>query len=45
MGEPDAVVCALVLCSVDDPDSVLRQLFSMLTPGGELRYGLAEQHG
>jgi protein-L-isoaspartate O-methyltransferase len=34
----DAVVCSLVLCSVDDPDDVLRQLFSMLTPGGELRY-------
>jgi protein-L-isoaspartate O-methyltransferase len=38
-GEPfDAVVCSLVLCSVDDPDAVLRQLFSMLRPGGELRY-------
>lgn len=38
-GEPfDAVVCSLVLCSVDDPDMVLRQLFSMLKPGGELRY-------
>ncbi|AHC26903.1 MULTISPECIES: class I SAM-dependent methyltransferase [Mycobacteriaceae] len=38
-GEPfDAVVCSLVLCSVDDPDGVLRQLFSMLKPGGELRY-------
>ncbi len=34
----DAVVCSLVLCSVDDPDSVLRQLFSSLRPGGELRY-------
>jgi SAM-dependent methyltransferase len=34
----DAVVCSLVLCSVDDPDAVLRQLFSMLRPGGELRY-------
>ncbi|KUI30697.1 phosphatidylethanolamine N-methyltransferase [Mycobacterium sp. IS-1742] len=34
----DAVVCSLVLCSVDDPDSVLRQLFSLLRPGGELRY-------
>src|SRR5262245_25906752 len=32
----DAVVCSLVLCSVDDPDSVLRQLFSRLKPGGEL---------
>jgi SAM-dependent methyltransferase len=38
-GEPlDAVVCSLVLCSVDDPDSVLRQLHSQLRPGGELRY-------
>lgn len=34
----DAVVCSLVLCSVDDPDSVLRQLFSRLQPAGELRY-------
>ncbi len=38
-GEPfDAVVCSLVLCSVEDPDSVLRQLLSSLRPGGELRY-------
>jgi SAM-dependent methyltransferase len=38
-GEPfDAVVCSLVLCSVDDPDTVLRQLFSTLREGGELRY-------
>jgi protein-L-isoaspartate O-methyltransferase len=38
-GEPfDHVVCSLVLCSVGDPDDVLRQLFSMLRPGGELRY-------
>lgn len=34
----DAIVCSLVLCSVADPDSVLRQLFSRLKPGGELRY-------
>lgn len=34
----DAVVCSLVLCSVDDPDDVVRQLYSMLKPGGELRY-------
>ncbi|MCW2560935.1 MAG: methylase involved in ubiquinone/menaquinone biosynthesis [Mycobacterium sp.] len=34
----DAVVCSLVLCSVQDPDGVLRQLFSILRPGGELRY-------
>ncbi len=39
MAEPfDAVVCSLVLCSVDDPDSVLRQLNSVLRPAGELRY-------
>jgi SAM-dependent methyltransferase len=34
----DAVVCSLVLCSVTEPDSVLRQLFSLLRPGGQLRY-------
>jgi SAM-dependent methyltransferase len=34
----DAVVCSLVLCSVDDPDTVLRQLFSLVRPGGELRF-------
>jgi SAM-dependent methyltransferase len=34
----DAVVCSLVLCSIDDPDSVLRQLFSLVRPGGELRF-------
>ena len=34
----DAVVCSLVLCSVAEPDSVLRQLLSLLRPGGELRY-------
>ena len=34
----DAVVCSLVLCSVGDPDDVLRQLFSRLRPGGELRF-------
>lgn len=34
----DAVVCSLVLCSVDDPDAVLRQLNSIVRPGGELRY-------
>ena len=34
----DAVVCSLVLCSVDDPEEVLRQLNSVLKPGGELRY-------
>jgi protein-L-isoaspartate O-methyltransferase len=34
----DAVVCSLVLCSVEQPDSVVRQLFSLLRQGGELRY-------
>ncbi|TXI40733.1 MAG: methyltransferase domain-containing protein [Mycobacterium sp.] len=34
----DAVVCSLVLCSVENPDAVLRQLKSVLRPGGELRY-------
>ena len=34
----DAVVCSLVLCSVADPESVLRELHSLLKPGGELRY-------
>ena len=34
----DAIVCSLVLCSIDDPDVVLRQLLSVLKPGGELRY-------
>ncbi|ORV47394.1 phosphatidylethanolamine N-methyltransferase [Mycolicibacter engbaekii] len=38
-GEPfDAIVCSLVLCSVDRPEDVLRQLFTLLKPGGELRY-------
>ena len=34
----DAVVCSLVLCSVEEPDQVLQQLYSLLRPGGELRY-------
>src|SRR3569833_106010 len=39
VSEPfDAVVCSLVLCSVADPDGVLRQLHSVLKPGGALRY-------
>jgi SAM-dependent methyltransferase len=38
-GDPfDAVVCSLVLCSLENPENVLRQLFSRLRPGGELRY-------
>jgi SAM-dependent methyltransferase len=34
----DAVVCSLVLCSVRDAGDVLRRLYSLLRPGGELRY-------
>jgi SAM-dependent methyltransferase len=34
----DAVVCSLVLCTVEDAESVVQQLFSTLKPGGELRY-------
>jgi len=34
----DAVVCSLVLCSVQDTATVLRNLYSSLRPGGELRY-------
>jgi SAM-dependent methyltransferase len=37
-GPFDAVVCSLVLCSLADPDDVLRQLHSRLRPGGELRF-------
>ena len=34
----DAVVCSMVLCSVRDPEGVLRHLVSLLRPGGQLRY-------
>ncbi len=34
----DAVVCSLVLCTVEDQESVVRQLFFKTKPGGELRY-------
>ncbi|MEZ0342332.1 class I SAM-dependent methyltransferase [Mycobacterium sp. pV006] len=34
----DAVVCSLVLCSVEDPATVVGSLRSMLRPGGQLRY-------
>ncbi|MGB0435658.1 MAG: class I SAM-dependent methyltransferase [Mycobacterium sp.] len=37
-GDFDAVVCSLVLCSVADPEQVVGQLYSLLRPGGELRY-------
>jgi SAM-dependent methyltransferase len=34
----DAVVCSMVLCSVSDPEGVLRHLKSLLRTGGQLRY-------
>jgi SAM-dependent methyltransferase len=34
----DAVVCSLVLCSVRDTAGVLRRVYSLLRPGGQLRY-------
>ena len=34
----DAVVCSLVLCSVDNPSEVVAQIFSQLKPGGQMRY-------
>ncbi|MEB3021114.1 class I SAM-dependent methyltransferase [[Mycobacterium] crassicus] len=34
----DGIVCSLVLCSVEQPEEVLRQLFALLKPGGQLRY-------
>lgn len=37
-GQFDAVVCSLVLCSVDDPEETVRQLASLLRAGGELRF-------
>lgn len=37
-GPFDAVVCSLVLCTVNDADSVVQQLFSRLKSGGQLRY-------
>lgn len=33
-GHFDAVFCSLVLCSVADPDAVLRGIFESLSPGG-----------
>jgi hypothetical protein len=32
------VVCSLVVCWVREPEEVLHQLYSLLRPGGELRY-------
>ncbi|WP_320672907.1 class I SAM-dependent methyltransferase [Patulibacter defluvii] len=37
-GPYDAVVCTLVLCSVDDVPGSLAAAYSALRPGGELRY-------
>ncbi|OBI20706.1 phosphatidylethanolamine N-methyltransferase [Mycobacterium sp. E2327] len=34
----DAVVCSLVLCSVRDVPGVLSRMYSLLRPGGELRF-------
>ena len=34
----DAVVCSLVLCSVRDASGVLQRMYSLLRPGGQLRY-------
>jgi ubiquinone/menaquinone biosynthesis C-methylase UbiE len=34
----DAAVIAGVLCSVDDPAAVLREIVRVLRPGGELRF-------
>ena len=34
----DAVVCSLVLCSIDAPEAVVGQLLDRLKPGGQLRY-------
>jgi ubiquinone/menaquinone biosynthesis C-methylase UbiE len=36
-GRFDAVVCALVLCSVDSPEKVLGEIRRVLKPSGELR--------
>jgi len=37
-GEFDAVVTSLVLCSVSDQATVLREIARVLRPGGELRF-------
>jgi ubiquinone/menaquinone biosynthesis C-methylase UbiE len=34
----DAVICSLVLCSVDDQDRALREARRVLRPNGELRF-------
>lgn len=37
-GRVDAAIVTLVLCSVHDPGQVLRELYRVLRPGGELRF-------
>jgi SAM-dependent methyltransferase len=37
-GSFDAGVSSLVLCSIRDPDTALRELFRVIRPGGELRF-------
>jgi ubiquinone/menaquinone biosynthesis C-methylase UbiE len=44
----DTAVCTFVLCSVDDPGQVMREIRRVLRPGGKLivlEHGLAEDAG